>query len=327
MAGLKTTLLAAVLLSVACSQAALAKRAAPPPKARPNKLGLLAVFGDSISDTGAGAALGRGPYPPSYWKDNTTYVEAGSAGNWVDEVARVARLPPAGIFNGAVGGATACKWDDQITFQQQADFFATYVAGKVPAGTTTAAVIMLGTNDWFAYFSAGNITEQGGAKQATSIAACIGAGIDTLVRSGAFMNSTIYVSTLEALERIPVIFVPAGKEGLPILVQAVDITNKAIRSMVDDGNILLKLYKVPVKLEVLDLTKALRAGFKKPPSPITIIDKPCLTFDDKEPTTWSYCTNQKKRAFVDAVHYSSLMQTKVIAPVIYSELRRDKFIN
>ena len=83
-----------------------------------------------------------------YWKDGKTFVEAGSPGNWVDEVSRVARLPPSGVFNGAVGGATACKADTQITFQQQAYYFASN-AGGIPAGTTTAAVIMLGEPAWW----------------------------------------------------------------------------------------------------------------------------------------------------------------------------------
>lgn len=73
-----------------------------------------------------------------------------------------------------------------------------------------------------------------------------------------------------------------------------------------------------MKFAIIEETKALRAAYAHPPSPIKNITAPCLSND---PTTGApnsvMCSDVKNRAFFDSVHYTSTWQTKVRMPLIH----------
>lgn len=79
------------------------------------------------------------------------------------------------------------------------------------------------------------------------------------------------------------------------------------------------------QLEIIDTTTAYRNGFAAPPAPIDSL-APCLVKYDALETNVTLCATPHTHAFVDDVHYNSVMHKYVIAPAIISAMVKDKLI-
>lgn len=297
--------------------------ARPPPSKKTSPFGSFLVLGDSISSGAAGASLGIRPQPAWAWDKDGKFVEANGTGNYVDHVQAAAKLSGARVHNYAVGGAGFCASSfGTVTFDQGVEYTLSQ-ASTFDGQEKTVALVMLGANDWTYFFIEGNITVDTFLNKSAEITDCLKAGLYKLAALPSLKDSIIYVALLEALELVPLTASIVPPEVLPDVPGMVDYSNAAIRAAVDEVAQVYAYYKVPIQLKIIDTTTAYRQGFASLPAAIDSLE-PCLGTDAFGNTT--QCATPHTHAFVDNVHYSSVLHKDVIAPAIIAALVSDKLI-